>query len=199
MSTESIFTDIYNENTWRNRESRSGCGSMVSVTAVLRPLLAELMVRLDVKSLLDLPCGDWNWMRLVNLDGIRYIGADIVRNIVAENQKRYPEHKFIHLDLLQSDLPKVDLILCRDCLVHFAFADVKQAVANMRRSGSTYLLTTTFAERAVNRPISTGRWSPYNLQIAPFNFPAPLVLIDEQHVLEFPHNTGKYLGLWRLN
>ena len=38
------------------------------------------------------------------------------------------------------------MILCRDCLVHLTFDDARAALQNLRRSGSKYLLTTTFTD-----------------------------------------------------
>jgi hypothetical protein len=38
--------------------------------------------------LLDIPCGDFNWMKLLNL-GVDYIGADIVGELIAENRRRF--------------------------------------------------------------------------------------------------------------
>lgn len=196
MSIESIFTGIYRKNAWRNSESRSGSGSTVAATEALRLALPEFVARFGIKSFLDLPCGDWNWMRHVEL-GCQYIGADIVQEVVVDNQQKYGG-QFIQLDLLVSDLPKVDVIFCRDCLVHFAPADVRQAIENMQRSGSTYLLTTTFPDHVVNQIIATGQWTPYNLQVEPFNFPEPLTIINEHYFLDFPYNTDKSLGLWSL-
>ena len=120
-----------------------------------------------------------------------------MREVVEENQKRYGR-QFVHLDVLRSELPFVDLILCRDCLVHFSFADVQRAIGNMRRSGSRYLLTTTFMARTQNTNIATGQWTPYNFQASPFNFPEPLAMLNERYLLEFPHHTDKSLGLWCL-
>jgi hypothetical protein len=49
-------------------------------------------------------------------------------------------------DLTRDPLPKVDLVLCRDCLVHLSFDDIYESLDNLRRSGSMLLLTTTLAE-----------------------------------------------------
>jgi hypothetical protein len=112
-------------------------------------------------------------MRSVNLQGLSYIGADIVRERVAQNQRDAAAGmSFRHMDLLIHPLPKVDLILCRDCLVHFSFADIFKALNNLRASGSRFLLTTTFPTRQENLPIPTGKWRPLNLERAPL-LPSP--------------------------
>jgi len=198
MNIETLFTDYYRKNTWLGIESRSGLGSSLAQTVEIRKQLPTLIRQFGVKSLLDLPCGDYNWMKLVSLD-IEYTGADIVRELIDNNQVySRPGCQFVYLDLLTSNLPTVDLILCRDCLGHFSFEDIKKAVANMCRSKSTYLLTTTFTERKMNWDIETGQWRPINLQISPFNFPAPLTIINEKCPDCFPAYADKSLGLWRL-
>ena len=61
----------------------------MAATVSLRAYIPELFARLGVKTFLDSPCGDWNWMRLVDLKGIQYIGADVVPAIVEQNHKMY--------------------------------------------------------------------------------------------------------------
>lgn len=195
-----VFERIYEENAWGNAESRSGDGSDASGTARMRTLLAILLKQLKVRSILDLPAGDFNWMRLMDLEGMDYIGGDVVERIAAQNQTRYGRKniRFSHLDACRDPLPRVDLILCRDMMVHLSFSDCWSAFANFRNSGSTYLLTTTFTARDPNRDIVTGKWRPLNLQRPPFMFPRPIHLIVE-HCEEWNGLwADKCLGLWRL-
>jgi hypothetical protein len=42
-----------------------------------------LLRQFEIHSLLDLPCGDFNWMQHVDLQGIKYTGGDIVEALVA--------------------------------------------------------------------------------------------------------------------
>ena len=96
-----------------------------------------------IKTMLDIPCGDWFWMQHVDLSNVRYTGADIVEKIIQQNQQYAGENIFFrYLDLLSDELPKNDLVFCRDCLVHFSYEDVGKALENLTRSGSKYLLTT---------------------------------------------------------
>jgi hypothetical protein len=90
----------------------------------------------------------------------------------------------------------VDLIFCRDCLVHFSHRLLRKAVNNIKRSQSRYLLTTTFPGRLTNAGIVTGHWQPLNLCAPPFNFPHPIRLLDEGHPAPYQ---DKSLGLWRID
>src|SRR5687768_11754264 len=157
--SEDIFRDKFARNAWRGAESVSGTGSDVEQTRVVIEELPRLLRGLGVSTLLDLPCGDFNWMRNVDLSGIRYIGGDVVPEIVARNARFATDAiTFRRLNLLTGPLPRADAIFCRDCLVHLSFADIERALANIVRSQSTYLVTTTFPDRSANADIPTGRW-----------------------------------------
>tara|TARA_R110002111_G_scaffold117466_4_gene179538 strand:- start:17230 stop:17832 length:603 start_codon:yes stop_codon:yes gene_type:complete len=172
-----IFERIFNTNGWSSAESVSGTGSTMEQTTVIRERLPELFKKYAIKTLLDIPCGDFHWMNLVPKEGIKYIGADIVGGLVDRLSESH-HHDFRVLDVTMSPLPVVDLILTRDCFVHLSYAAIFAAVQNIRASGSKYLLTTTFSDRE-NREIQTGDWRPINLQAEPFLFPAPLEVINE--------------------
>jgi hypothetical protein len=135
----------------------------------------------------------------VELSGVAYIGADIVPAIVAANQAFVrPGIEFCRLDLLVDALPKVDLVFCRDCLVHFSLADARRALDNIRASEAKWLLTTTFPATTVNREIKTGQWRALNLELAPFHLPRPARLIAEGYADEAGRYGDKALGLWRV-
>lgn len=199
LRTQDIFRDIYHSNLWGNKDSRSGAGSDLTQTAEIRRLLPVLIDDLGVETMLDIPCGDWYWMKEAKLL-VNYTGADIVPELVERNQQLYGNEtrRFVALDLIKDDLPKVDLVLSRDVLVHLSFNDIFSALRNLKKSGSEYLLTTTFTERGTNPDISTGQWRPLNLQKPPFNFPLPLRLINEKCTEGDGSWGDKSLGLWKL-
>jgi hypothetical protein len=198
ISPRHAFTAIVRANKWGDQESLSGPGSNLFQTKAIRKQLPHLLQELDIRAMLDIPCGDYFWMKLVEMD-CRYIGADIVDELVRENQNRYGNEKreFINLDILQDSLPLVDMIFCRDCFVHFSYEHMFRAFRNLKRTRSTYLLTTTFIETERNENIPTGAWRPINLQRPPFNFPIPLRLISEECPID--DYRDKSLGLWRVD
>jgi hypothetical protein len=196
---ESVFIGYYKRNVWGDNESYSGSGSNLAQTAVIRQEIPMLVKQFACHSLLDIPCGDFYWMNHTSLTAVEYTGGDIVEELIKRNQTCYssPTRRFVKLNLIIDPLPKVDLILCRDCLVHFSYDDIIRALKNMRSSGSHYLLTTSFVDRNYNIDIPTGSWRPLNLQIAPFNFPAPLAAINEQCTENDGIYYDKHLSLWR--
>jgi hypothetical protein len=199
-STEPVFEKIYQENLWGNSESRSGPGSGIEQTRQLRNELSELIDELSAKSILDIPCGDFNWLKQANLD-VDYIGADIVGDLVRANTQKFgsSNRRFLKLDLIQDELPQVDVLLCRDVLVHFTNRQIVRAIKNIKNSRSTYLLTTTFPAVDRNVDIVTGQWRPLDLCKKPFNFPMPLRLIVEHCTESNPLASSKCLALWRIS
>ena len=199
-STEEIFTSIFQRHAWGGTDSVSGPGSDASQTARLVANLRTLIDEHEIRSVLDIPCGDFQWMQRVNLNGLSYVGADIVRELVVQNQRHAANGiTFRHMDLLAYPLPKVDLILCRDCLVHFSFDDIFTALENLCASGSRFVLTTTFPSRPINVPIATGKWRTLNLEQAPFRFPPPIAVLEEGCTEGGGEYADKSLGLWRLS
>lgn len=198
-SMERRFGRIHKMNLWRGSESRSGPGSSLDETAVIRAELPRLVRKFGVRVLLDIPCGDFFWMREVEAElGLEvYIGADLLSGLVESNTKRYgsASRTFVHLDLRTDPLPRADLVLCRDVLDHLSYTGVRLALANLAQSGSMYLLATTYPDRA-NTNIRNGDWRPLNLCSEPFNLPPPIELVNERSAK--PGYADKSLGLWHL-
>ena len=196
LSREKRFERIFTKRQ-RRSEPVSGVGSTLANTENLRAALPQLISEIKARSLLDVPCGDFSWMRhtLPNLSGIKeYIGMDIVSQLVQRNNAEFgaPGVCFTVGDLTSTPLPKVDLILNRDCLIWLSFKDIRRALANIARSGSTYLLTGTWGCVGQNHDVVTGRCRHINLRKKPFLFPEPLSAIAE-------NENGKWLGLWRIS
>lgn len=194
------FERMYETNLWSGAESRSGVGSSLEATAVLRAELPPVLRRLAVRRLLDIPCGDFHWMKEVDLQGIDYIGGDIVAAAIESNRARYgrPGRNFAVLDLTTGPLPGADAIFCRDCLVHFSFGNIERAFRCMQASGATYLMTTTFTARGENADIVDGDWRPLNLEAPPFSLPRPLELLIERCTEENGAYADKSIGIWRI-
>ena len=197
---QSTFTPFYTENRWGDAESVSGPGSNLERTNKLRCELPALLEEIGARTLLDAPCGDYNWIKETELGVGEYIGVDIIPELIERNQRLYRDMRtrFSCLDLTRDTLPRVDVILCRDCLIHFSYRHIAAALKNFKRSRSTYLLTNTYPAWRENQNIRTGDFRHINLLLPPFNFPPPLKEIDEKFAEEQAQFFGKTLGLWRL-
>jgi SAM-dependent methyltransferase len=123
---ERIFRQVYRDNAWGDPESISGPGSGLIRTEAFRDQISQLLSELGARSLLDAGCGDFNWMKELELPVEQYFGMDVVPELITRNWQEYNDGKksFQHGNIARDELPRVDVILCRDCLVHFSFADL---------------------------------------------------------------------------
>jgi len=195
------FAPFYAENRWGDPESVSGPGSNLARTAKLRNELPVLLKEIRARTLLDAPCGDFNWMKETSLPIDYYTGADVIPELITRNQTLYGNERthFLLLDLTSDELPCVDVILCRDCFIHFSDRHVAAAIKNFKRSRSKFLLTNTYPGWEQNENIDTGDFRYLNLLLPPFNFPPPQTQIDEKLPEERAQYFGKTLALWKLS
>jgi len=200
LALKDKFSEVYAKNIFGGLDSRSGAGSDLVQTEIIRHEIPRVLREYGVHAMLDAPCGDWFWMRQVDLGIERYVGTDIVPALIERNKAQFGREgvDFVCLDLSKDELPKVDLIFSRDCLVHLSFADASRILKNFKASGAKYLLTTTFTDRSSNADLGSGFWRPLNMELAPFNFPPPAKLINEGCTEGDNLFTDKSLGLWRL-
>ena len=193
---QQAFADIYAAKLWGDGESASGPGSGVARASLFRADFEALLQELSVQSLLDAGCGDFNWLPTFDLPGLTIIGVDIVPEVISFNRLRHPTFRFEVADAVTDPLPKCDLILCRDGLVHLSNIEILKALVNFRRSGAKWLLTNTFVGREENPDIQTGEWRPLNLCFPPFALPAPFRVIDECCLGYDGAYRDKRLALW---
>jgi len=200
LGLQERFERIYSTNLWSDPETRSGVGSSLDSTAVVRAELPKALRELDARVLLDVPCGDFTWMKRVDLSGIEYIGGDIVPSIIEENQRLHTteSRSFIHLDLTRDELPDADVLLCRDCLVHLSYANIRAVFANISRSNIRYVLMTSFPGRGGNYDVVDGDWRTLDFQAPPFSLPEPRLTIVEQCEEEDGSYADKSLVAWRV-
>jgi hypothetical protein len=200
LARRRVFETICRDNAWGDPESVSGTGSGRARAALFRDDFVELVRALRVRTLLDAPCGDYNWLGQFDLPVERYIGVDIVPALIAANRARThpPRCRFMVRDIVCDALPRADLVLCRDGLVHLSNAEIFATLKNFKRSRARWLLTNTFPAHPDNIDIPTGGWRTLNLQAAPFGFPPPARIIDEKCLGWGGAYRDKILALWEL-
>jgi hypothetical protein len=196
------FERIHATNLWGAATSVSGLGSEQAATAALAAGLPPLLRELNVTSLLDAPCGDASWIHRIGLQ-VDYIGVDIVPSLVEGLQRRAAageiKGRYEVADITRDPLPRADAVLCRDGLVHLSFAHIGRALDNVRRSGASWLITTTFVELQANHDCEDGDWRPLNLCRPPFAWPSPVAVLDERCDEAGGGYRDKSLGVWRVD
>jgi hypothetical protein len=196
------FDKVFEKNLFHGETSKSGKGSSLEQTFEISRALPRLIRELEVKNILDVPCGDLQWMSNVNLSEVNYIGGDVAPSLISHLQSKFKSKEFRVIDITTDTLPKVDLIFCRDLFVHLSNRDINRAISNIKLSGSRYLATTSFSDRLKNEdlPIITRgiAWRPLNLEKAPFNFPVPVISIDEKCTEGDGQFADKKLVIWEI-
>ena len=188
---KNVFETIAATNHWGSVESVSGLGSTLSYTYNLRHELAGFLRDFKVKTLFDAPCGDFNWMRAVDVpDGMTYIGGDIAAPIVEANAAKYTSEtrRFVEFDITKDAFPEADLWFCRDCLFHLPFALIVRALRGFCRSNIPFVMMTTHLNTTnfENRDIKAGDFRLLDFHLAPFNLPRDVLYLFPDYVYSFP-------------
>ena len=204
LSEEKKFSLIYRTSYWLgnpNQGSVSGSGSSMDATENIRRELVTFIKNNNISSMLDIPCGDFFWLSQVEMTLKKYIGADIVEQIVSDNNMKHSSsnREFVKLDLIKDILPQCDLVMVRDCLVHLTNEQIMLALKNIHLSGSSYLVTSHYLDCEVNKPsLECDLWRAINLNYPPFNLPTPIAILDDS----YKSNTldvEKKIAVWRLS
>lgn len=197
---EQVFTEIESKNVWKADESVSGVGSTLPQTRTISEEIPKIIKHLKIKSIFDVPCGGFNWFQNIDLTDKVYLGGDIVHSIISSNNQKYRSNNisFVQFNLLEDVQQPVDLVFCRDCLVHFSISDIHKALVNILHSGSGFFMTTTFPGEETNKEIVTGGWRPVNFEKAPFNFPEPMMILNENCTEMDGVFRDKSLGIWEV-
>ena len=190
-----VFDGIYRQNLWGSRESRSGLGSEERYAAAFADRLLRCLEDIGASRLFDAPCGDLNWIEPILRSGLSYSGGDISATLIEELRGRFAGLDLRQFDICQDPFPASDAWLCRDCLFHLPFVDVRRALQNFCRSNVPIALITTHRGRALrNLDVQAGGFRYLDLERAPINLPRPERYLKDYRIgRDFP----RYVGLWR--
>lgn len=210
MSRQDLFKDIYDKNTWSNGESKSGDGSTISYTQGIVQKIPDLIHDLSIKTFIDCPCGDFNWMKNVQFpQNCEYIGIDIVEAMIADNECFADEnHSFIVADMVSDKLPDADIIFIRDCFIHFDNALIIKTLQNIAKSNIKYIAVTNDLreERYPGKSIELDRarhgvnyeFRPNCFTLPPFSLPLPMYNLDDGDSWHH-YNGHKAMSVWEMD
>jgi 2-polyprenyl-3-methyl-5-hydroxy-6-metoxy-1,4-benzoquinol methylase len=165
-----IFEDIIKAESW-GRGQGSGGGSSIQITKGYRVFLQKFLREKEIKSVLDLGCGDFQFSKLIDWSGINYLGFDCVSSLIETNNELYSEDniKFELYDITKELTQSANLLIVKDVLIHWSNSEIKVFLEKLKGYNFKYVLITTQVETVNNRDIKTGEYHPIHLNQEPFN------------------------------
>jgi SAM-dependent methyltransferase len=171
-----IFEEIYRNDRWNGG---SGPGSLPGVN---RPYVrfVESFLRLnDIRTVVDLGCGDWQFSRGIDWGTTEYLGLDVVPHILERNRRIHGTRSvtFAAAPAKAIELPNADLLLIKDVFQHLSNRMVQEYVAVFPKF--KYVLVTNCSKKSrhlLNTDIPDGGFRPLDLRLAPFGVAMASVL-----------------------
>jgi hypothetical protein len=190
-----IFSQIYANDVWvahDDQDSFSGAGSTRAATGELVVRLSAFLKDVGCRKLVDIGCGDFNWMRNVAGD-FDYLGIDVVPRVIDANNTAYANdrRRFICMDATRTAINPGDVALCREVLFHLSFRDGMQLLRNIKATGFKYVLLTSDKSVWFNSDIRNGDFRRINLSKSPFRFPE-----SQRELTDDKVSAGRVLAVW---
>jgi GT2 family glycosyltransferase len=204
------FTKVYDNNIWGSKETKSGYGSELKQAVNLVKQMPKICKKHGITGMIDIGCGDFNWMKKIAPSLQNYLGIDIVQEMIDKNTEKHGNNKikfeYNHFPywLINFYDKKYNAVLFADIFVHLPYFISLAYINAVKKTGIEYMFATTFTDFHSNKDISieeTG-WRPLNLQDEPFNLDKPLELMqyNEPYIEdEDKIKNDKYIGLWKIN
>jgi hypothetical protein len=177
-----IFYLIYKTNHWnryqkinKNNILVSGPGSIPGSiqTKNIIDNLDFFIKKNKIKSILDMPCGDFSWIQdLIKKNNyINYTGYDIVEDIIFYNNKKYSKNNisFFCKDIVnETNFNNFDLVFIRDFFIHIDYVSINKILDNIKRSKVKFIACSNNNNAINNKDIAVGQHRKINLTIEPF-------------------------------
>lgn len=177
------FEEIYAENKWLYG---SGEGSQRRHTKRYMSFLQAFLRSNNIKSVVDIGCGDWQFSQFIDWKGIDYSGFDVVGSVIEANQRKFaaPGVRFQLTVGGTSDFPSADLLIAKDVLQHWSNDAIRAFLPNFKKY--SYCLITNCVNpngKTTNEDIENGGFRYLDLRLAPFG-------IHAEELLSFTNNRG---------
>jgi len=180
-SNSDVFSEIYREGLWDpTGKCNSGTGSDPDNARPYIEFLQRYLTENNIKSVVDLGCGDWRIGKSICWDGIEYLGIDVVPSVIAENTAQYsaPNITFMTSDGSDAELPPADLLICKEVLQHLPFDDIHKIVSQFGKYKACIIVNDVDPNTLTceNTDIPRGHYRLLDLTRPPFSMPGMMAL-----------------------
>ena len=187
-----VFTSIYKSNHWvqdddilpKENISISGHGSNTNTEQFynLEKNLNDVIENYNIKSILDMPCGDFLWMKeILKNKKINYLGIDIVEELIKKNNIKFKTKniEFENHDIVNFFSERsFDLIIIRDLFIHIDNSDILRILNNIKDLDFKYIALNSY-ENEINENVIIGKHRKINLLAHPFNLKKPFYFFKD--------------------
>tara|TARA_R110000772_G_scaffold2410_1_gene8312 strand:+ start:34647 stop:35249 length:603 start_codon:yes stop_codon:yes gene_type:complete len=189
MNNKRIFSEIYDKKAW---VEGSGPGSTIEYCIPLIVFLSGYIKENNIKSMVDIGCGDIQWMsNIFNNLNISYTGIDVVDNVININKGNYPNETFICADIFTmdiGDIPDSDMYFMKDVLQHWTNDMIQTWLDRFfEEKPNAHFLTINcdldnilkfMPEHSHDRELKVGEFSPLNKNKYPLSNYKPIELFS---------------------
>ncbi len=181
-----IFNAIYRD--LRPGKWPLGADSTHKNTTVYREFLQQFFVDHEIKTVLDIGCGDWNFSRLMDWSAINYLGID-VSNLILERASEYSSDniKFYELDAISCDLPDADLAILKDVIQYWSNQEILDILPKLKKFKRVLVVGSCLENDAamLNRDTVFGEYHDVDLSQPPFESSGSYVFFFEGKVWKY--------------
>lgn len=199
LNNKQAFEKIYEEKLWGSSDNSglkycSGDGSHDTdlVNAYVETLRGYLSKLPNIKSGVDLGCGDFNVGSRICDKFETYTAIDVAETVIKENKKTYKQKglSFLCKNMTEDELPKADVAFVRQVLQHLSNADIAKFLENIYGNYQYLIVTESMTDSwgyKPNKDIITGpgirihKKSAVDISKPPFNF----TYVQEETILQY--------------
>jgi SAM-dependent methyltransferase len=131
-----VFTEIYSNNRWggKSGELHSGSGSRGLAADAYCDMVSEFIKKHNIKSIVDVGCGDFQIGKRIAPLVQSYIGIDVVTDLINLHSSTYGSDAvhFVCLDVTHDALPTADLCLVRQVFQHLSNSQISSVLKKTR-------------------------------------------------------------------
>ncbi|MAH06852.1 hypothetical protein CMI38_01215 [Candidatus Pacearchaeota archaeon] len=179
LNAERIFGEVYSEGHWGNGDDMfySGTGSDIENCLPFKHYLENFIRKNNIKTVVDLGCGDFRMGGLMDWNEVNYVGVDVVDSLIKHNQKFFSDQNisFVKGDIINDELPSGDLCILRFVLQHLSNRDILKIISKLKKYKYVIVVDGVAVDRyheKVNSNLVTGagiRDNGLHLDLSPFN------------------------------
>lgn len=135
-SVAETFSQIYEQNVWGGAKGEfySGDGSTERYSEIYADRIKQFFRANQIKTVVDLGCGDFRVASKFVTTEINYIGVDVVPKLIQYlNHKHAAQNReFRCLNIVEDKLPIGEACLIREVLQHLSNAEIARVLDNCR-------------------------------------------------------------------